>query len=318
MRVLIGFDGSESSDAMLEDLNRAGLPRVCDAKVVTVTDLLMGKPQAKAAAAETAGAGRIGGALERMGSRAEQISAAANGHAERAADLLGLQFPEWNISHEVLSGTPAWELIEAGENWNADLIVVGSNARSLFGRLLLGSVSKTVVTDSQRSVRVSRPGRRVDAAAAPRVMVGIDGTPASRAAVEAVGSRVWDDGTHVHLVAVRDQHPPARIARLMPKAADMVSDANQTAVKAQDELLDWAYFQLKSIGITTTMSIQRGDAKRILLKAAERHRADSIFVGTREFKNSLERFRLGSVSSGILMNAGCSVEVIRPIAADES
>ena len=313
MRILIGYDGSESSEAMLEELTRAGLPRVCDARVVTVADMLVSSPQVRAAAAvQEMASWRLGSSLEGAENHAEAVTRQAREHAERAADMVGLQFPEWYVTSEVMTGTPAWELIDAGDKWNADLIVVGSNSRSLFGRLLLGSVSKAVVTDSRRSVRVSRPRTRKNKDAPPRVIIGIDGSPASQAAVTAVGKRVWDEGTQVHLVAVHDGPSTARLAKRLPQAANMVDSALGSKADRQDQMLDWAAYELKMIGLSVTTSIQRGDPKRILLREAEKRAADSIFVGTREFRNAIERFRLGSVSSGVVLNAPCSVEVVRP------
>lgn len=49
MRVLIGYDGSEYSDAAIEDLKKAGLPRDTRAMVVSVADLLMSSPELSAA-----------------------------------------------------------------------------------------------------------------------------------------------------------------------------------------------------------------------------------------------------------------------------
>jgi nucleotide-binding universal stress UspA family protein len=48
------------------------------------------------------------------------------------------------------------------------------------------------------------------------------------------------------------------------------------------------------------------------LEKAEEWNADCIFVGTRDFKSGFERFRLGSVSTAIVTNAHCSVEIVRP------
>jgi hypothetical protein len=38
--VLIGYDGSESADAALDDLRRAGLPRETEALIVSVGEVL--------------------------------------------------------------------------------------------------------------------------------------------------------------------------------------------------------------------------------------------------------------------------------------
>jgi hypothetical protein len=41
MRVLIGYDGSESADAALDDLQKAGLPRDLKVLIVSVGEIAM-------------------------------------------------------------------------------------------------------------------------------------------------------------------------------------------------------------------------------------------------------------------------------------
>jgi nucleotide-binding universal stress UspA family protein len=57
---------------------------------------------------------------------------------------------------EVAVGHPAEQIIFHGEKCRADVIVVGDRGRSKFARLLLGSVSKTVVQYASRPVLVVR------------------------------------------------------------------------------------------------------------------------------------------------------------------
>jgi nucleotide-binding universal stress UspA family protein len=83
-------------------------------------------------------------------------------------------------------------------------------------------------------------------------------------------------------------------------------------------MLEWATEQLNAIGLTTSVFTAKGDAKTMLLDEAEKWNADSIFVGTRDFKSAFERFRLGSVSTGIVTQANCTVEIVRPAAEDNN
>ncbi len=78
-------------------------------------------------------------------------------------------------------------------------------------------------------------------------------------------------------------------------------------------MLDWATDQLNAIGLKTSVVTEKGDPKSVILSKAADWNADTIFVGTRDFKSSFERFRLGSVSTAIVTSALCSVEVVRPI-----
>jgi nucleotide-binding universal stress UspA family protein len=57
--------------------------------------------------------------------------------------------------------------------------------------------------------------------------------------------------------------------------------------------------------------VKKGEANSELLAAAEKLHADSIFVGTRDIRGTLNRFLTGSVSSDLSANAPCSVEVVR-------
>ena len=41
MKILIGYDGSNSADAALSDLKRAGLPHEAEALIISVADVMM-------------------------------------------------------------------------------------------------------------------------------------------------------------------------------------------------------------------------------------------------------------------------------------
>lgn len=92
----------------------------------------------------------------------------------------------------------------------------------------------------------------------------------------------------------------------------MINSYFQTRESRVSAMLEWATGELSHIGLKTSILREKGDPKSILLAEAEKWNADSIFVGTRDFKSAFERFRLGSVSTAIVTNARCSVEIVRP------
>ena len=251
--------------------------------------------------------------MGRAVTHAAHITAEAKATAEHAAEEIGLRFPKWDVSYDVLTGTPDLELIDAADDWNADLLIVGSQKRNALGRLLLGSVSKAVVTGSHRSVAATpgRPGTKRKSP--PSIVIGIDGSEASRAAVSAVGRRVWREGTGAPRGG-HDHVTPARIASRLPQAATAIDEHNTDLIFRKNRMIEWARHELKSIGLNVSISIQKGDPKRILLREAERSAAESIFSARTDFKNAFERFRLGSVSTSVVTNAPCSVEVARSFA----
>ena len=144
MKLLIGHDGSASADAIFDDLKHAGLPRDSEALVVSVADFMMGNPPIREMAAQVFPSGAAAARLKQTMTYSERLIKEAEDFAARAADRLRLQFPEWTVHSKTETGTPALEIMDAANRFNADLIIVGSQGRSRVGRLFLGSVSKTL------------------------------------------------------------------------------------------------------------------------------------------------------------------------------
>lgn len=311
MRILIGYDGSEYSDAAIDDLKLAGLPRDSEVLIASVGDLLMSSPELSEVIGQALTSRRVVSGLKKAQTHAERVTNEAKEAAKRAKKRVQKLFPEWDVRAEVMIGTPGWVLIDLANKWKADLIVVGSQGHSALKRLFLGSVSKRVVTDSGCSVRVARRRKETDTDVPPRVIIGVDGSPAAEQAIYTVGQRVWPHGTQVRLVAVDDGTRPTNIAARLPHAAAMINDYFQKRESRVSSMLKWATKELSAIGLTTSVVTEKGDAKKILLAKAEEWAADCIFVGTRDFKSGFERFRLGSVSTSVVTNANCSVEVVR-------
>jgi len=311
MKILIGYDGSKSADGALDDLKRAGLPGDSEVLVISVGDLLMNSPTDDEITGATL-TPRLAASFKRGQNFTASVIKEAEEFATKAADRLRLEFPAWKVSSEVVTGKPVWELIDAASRSNTDLAVVGSQGRSAIGRLLLGSVSKRLSTDAGCSVRVARGTiNRTDRPT--RIILGVDGSPAAEQAIYAVAQRVWDDGSEVKLISVDDNTPvPARISTFLPQATEMVHSYFQKREARVRSMLDWATGELGHTGLKTSVLIKKGHASKVLMAEARKWNADSIFVGTRDFYSAFERFRLGSVSTAVVTNAHCTVEIVRP------
>jgi len=312
MRMLIGYDGSESADAVLNDLRWAGLPREAEALIVSVGEMSMMPPPSSY---EVVGAAltsrRVASALAHSRETAAQVLKEATSLAAQAMERVRSFFPGWEVSAEGLAGKPSWELIRKADEWRPDLVAVGSRGRSTLGRFFLGSVSMNVVTDSHHCVRVARGAEESRADSPPRVMIGVDGSTEAERAARAVGWRVWPAGTEVRIVAVDDGTSPARVADIPPTRVEMITGRVEEGSAAARRMVEWAADELSAIGLRVSVAIERGDARRVLVEEARGWDADSIFVGARRFAGALERFRLGSVSTALVTKAHCSVEVVR-------
>ena len=312
MRILVGYDGSESADAALNDLRRAGLPREVDALIVSVSDGLVNPSSSIADIAGSAVTSRrVTSTIELVREQAAQALAEAKEFAAKAGDRVRSSFPGWAVQAVGLPGSPSTELIDKADEWKADLVVVGSHGRSTLGRFILGSVSKKVVTDSHHSVRVTRGNLEQSRDLSPKIMIGVDGSPEAEHAVRAVGMRVWPEGTEVRVIAVDDGTSPARISGVLPTAAAMIRSSNEKKSQAACMMVEWAENELRNIGLQVSVAVEKGDPQRVLIEEAQKWNADSIFVGGRKFSGALERFRLSSVSTALVTRAHCSVEVVR-------
>ena len=312
MKILSAYDGSESADAALSDLQRAGLPDDAEALIVSVADVTMAPAQSNYEMFEHAVTSRRAtSGLLLAQKQSARVLLEAKAFTTIAGERLRSYFPDWQVSAHAPAGQPFQELIKKADEWKPDLVVVGSQGHSLAGRLLLGSVSRKVVTDSHHSVRVTRGRVKRDVFDPVRLIIGVNGSSEAEHAVRAVGHRIWPDGTEVRIMAVDDGSSPTRIPHYLPTAAAMIRDHNEESAVAAQRMVEWAENELGILGLDVSVAIGMGDPRRVLIDEAQKWDADSLFVGGRMFSGHFERFRLGSVAMALVTKAPCSVEVVR-------
>jgi len=146
MKILIGYDGSESADVILDDLTRAGLPQNVQAVVMTVGGAWELPIVADRATLSTAGFVFPMGTA--VGQHLSEVKKKAQTIATSAAKKIKNLFPEWKVTAISATGSSAVEIIKKADEWSPNLLMVGSQERSVVGRFLLGSVSQKVITES--------------------------------------------------------------------------------------------------------------------------------------------------------------------------
>ncbi|MGQ0760822.1 MAG: universal stress protein [Acidobacteriota bacterium] len=278
-RLLIAYDGSECSDAMLQDLRRAGLPGAVEAVVVTIANVFV-PPDDEV---NETFSGPAAAMVRPSQLRATEAVESALATAEQAAVRIRQYFPAWSVRAEAEGGTPFWELVQMANRFNVDLIAIGSHGHSTAGgRLILGSVSQRVLHDAPCSVRVARRvERRSDGPI--RIVIGFNGSADAEPALNAVTLRSWPSGTEARSISV----------------GKMSSESTGVAEE-----------RLRAAGLIVSVVSHAGDPAKVLVQEAESWGADSIFVGTRNV-HGFQHLLHGSVSAAVAGRAHCSVEVIR-------
>lgn len=141
-----------------------------------------------------------------------------------------------------------------------------------------------------------------------KILLSIDQSPCSQAAVEAVKTRYKPAGSEVLIVHALDLLSPyAGLTALDPSAvAELIEGERRTA----EALLKRAEEELRAAGFQVTWKLQEGDPRAVILETASEWQADRIVIGSHG-KGAVERLMVGSVSLAILRHAHCSVEIVR-------
>lgn len=310
MKLLIGYDGSECANAALDDLRRAGLPREAQAIVFTVFEQWLpyaaGNSLAQPALGKSAPPGSAPMRTSAMTSA--QPLTETRALALEGKSRLQTHFPGWYIKADESSGSPAREILKKADDWAPDLVAVGSQGRSGLGRFLLGSVSQKVANEALCSVRVARGTVWKDGAPV-RILIALDGSPGSEAAVHAVHTRMWPPGSEVRLTTVIDPPNVPIVTQLVSSAEGR--EASAAHVAWVQEFVDAATKKLRGSELIVSSKLEEGDPKSLIIANAEEWGAECIFIGASCAGNSIEKFLLGSVSTAVVSRAHCSVEIVR-------
>jgi nucleotide-binding universal stress UspA family protein len=147
MKILLATDGSPCSEDAVKMISRFAFSEEDSLKVISVIDMALPlsidiyggflPPNVELEAAVRENAERI--LKETVG----QITSSA-------------KIDPRQITTEVLFGSPESRIVETAEEMHADVIVVGSHGYNSWERLLLGSVSDSVVHHAPCSVLVVR------------------------------------------------------------------------------------------------------------------------------------------------------------------
>lgn len=306
MKILIAYDGSDCSEAAIDDLRAAGLPPEGEAVVVSVAEVWMPPGNGNDAAPDP----YFDSLLSEIRAKSEDALSEARDVAKRGCGRVRAALPGWEVRGEPTYGSPAWEILRKADDIDADLIVVGSQGYGLINRILLGSISQKVLTEARCSVRVARG--KVEVEPGPlRLAVGFDASAGAQKCIDVISSRYWPEGTMVRLVSAVDPVLLTPIGRFIPSARQAAEQINENEKRVIEELAVRAAEKLRSAGVSSELTILAGNPKSRIVDDAEYWRADAIFVGANAYGSRLERFLLGSTSAAVAARASCTVEVVR-------
>ncbi len=146
MKILLPIDGSEYSDAAVEEVARRPWPPQSEVRVINVVEM------------------PVMPAMEPWGMSPDYFETleekgrdAARAVIESAlVKLKTTDDKTLRISSQIILGSAKQAIVDEAESWGADLVVIGSRGLGTWDRIILGSVSNSVVNHAKCSVEIVR------------------------------------------------------------------------------------------------------------------------------------------------------------------
>lgn len=284
MRVMLGTDGSPDAVLAADWLARFPLPPDALIRVVSVIPRLPSRVQPFADHDQT------------LQTHARQV-------AEEAHAKLGPRA----VEVRVLEGQVRDQLLDAAADWGADLVVLGARGLSGLERALLGSVSLGIAREARCAVMIVKGAAKT----LQRVVVGLDGSDESLAAIGFLAALPLPAETEVVLVGVAEKihfprSAPGLVAESLRASIAQLEEEDkarkhQALVEAERMLKGKARVQLKSVV---------GNPPDEIVNAAATTRAQLVVLGNRGL-GGVQRVMLGSVSEHVLLHADCPVLIAK-------
>lgn len=243
----------------------------------------------------------------------ETVRNAADQLVDRVRSELQSRFPSFDVTSEILSGSPKEMILNASANWNANLVVMGSRGMRGIKRVVLGSVSQAVLLGVQGAILiVAADSTTTLKHKLNNILVAVDDSIHSSVALKWLKQFPHSADTNIRLLTVS---PP-----LADKFSDGISLLHSAAYEhtrsqerqsAEALLLKSATaFGFPPGDFRISLDICSGDPAEQILSLAGSWPADLIVVGSRGLKG-MPKLWLGSVSQEVVLQAPCPVEVVK-------
>ena len=139
-----------------------------------------------------------------------------------------------------------------------------------------------------------------------KIVIGVDDSLHSKAAVEYVKRTAWPTGTQV--IVVTAAQPLYAMVEL--GGASYVHDAQEFEIRHHEKLAERYERELEERGLRTTAKVVFGDARLALIEAVTVEGADLLVVGSHG-RTGFDKLLMGSVASHVVTHAPCNVLVVK-------
>lgn len=238
------------------------------------------------------------------------LSLEAQGRQDLDAEAARIRRPGVEIETEMRQGDAVTEILHAADEWQADLVVLGTHGRGGFERLVLGSVAEKVLRKAACAVTtvpvVAAAGVADGVARIAHVLCAHDGSAASAAGVDYAITLATRTGARLTMTAVvealpdghefsGDEYTRYRAAR-EAHARDALDRAVSAEVRVRCDVHD---------------RIVYGHPAQQILAVAAQERPDLLVMGVRG-RGAVDLAVFGSTTNLVVRHAPCPVLTVRP------
>jgi len=279
-KILVAFDGSDSSRNALRQAIKFAREEQCWIKVISVAPSFEGE-------LDLTGVRNLRDALrgpaEKVLADALQIA-----EGERASIMTGLE-----------EGPPHERIVDVAETENCDLIVMGRRGRGGLEQTLLGSTAARVIGHTRKDVLIVPKNTQLSW---DGILLCTDGSKFSEVAARHALNFAGSYGGNLRIISVVEitdelfAEAPELYDRLIDKYKGVLEGLKKEADRA---------------GVNATVSIKEGEPARKIIEEAREQKAGVIFMGSHG-RTGLMRLLMGSTTEKVIGSAPCPVIVVKP------
>jgi nucleotide-binding universal stress UspA family protein len=139
-----------------------------------------------------------------------------------------------------------------------------------------------------------------------KILVGIDGSKCSEAAVQTVLK--WFGQTKSKVRVLHVMEPMAY--SVPPQMSPGYAPEQEEQIKLAREMVDRVTQTLRSAGFKVESAVESGDSRETIIDQAAQWHADLIVIGAHGRKE-IQQFLMGNVAEHVARHAGVSVLIVR-------
>jgi nucleotide-binding universal stress UspA family protein len=223
---------------------------------------------------------------------------------QEAVDKITEAGEDRTLHTELLRGEPAESIRSYADEHDADLVAMGTHARSGLDRYLLGSVTQSVIRDGSTPVLTARAEMPEHTDGYDEIMVPVDGSERAERALEDAFAIAETTDARIHAVNVVD------IASVSTASGYAVEEFVERRKTSGENATEQAAEQARERGLDAVTAVRRGTPAHTLLAYADENGIDLITMATAG-RSGIDRFLLGSTTERLIRESSVPVIAVQ-------